>query len=122
MNAAEVGEQAHAGPTKADEPEPVLHDYMLLMHNDAASEPPSELWDEYFSFLYASQRFEGGSSIGSGAAFRKQGAGMPARNSDHLSGFIRISATSLADAKRFLVGNPVYESGGTVEIRELPKS
>ena len=101
---------------------PVLHDFMLLMHNDTASEPPSEMWDGYFSFLHASQHFEGGSEIGSGATFRKPGSATPGSTSDHLTGFIRVRASSLADAQRFLAGNPVYECGGTVEIRELPKS
>jgi len=27
----------------------------------------------------------------------------------------------LAHAKVFLAGNPIYEAGGTVEIRELPR-
>ena len=38
----------------------------------------------------------------------------------HLTGFIRIEAGSLAAAALLLAGNPVYEAGGTVEIRELP--
>jgi hypothetical protein len=38
-----------------------------------------------------------------------------------LSGYIRVRAASLEDARRFVVGNPVYEAGGTVEIRELPR-
>jgi len=40
----------------------------------------------------------------------------------HLSGFIRIAASSLDDALKLLAGNPVFEAGGTVEIRELPPS
>ena len=39
----------------------------------------------------------------------------------HLSGYLRVEAASLEDACRFLEGNPVFESGGTVEIRELPR-
>ena len=41
--------------------------------------------------------------------------------STELTGFVRVRAASLEEAKRFLVGNPVYEAGGTVEIRELPR-
>ena len=40
----------------------------------------------------------------------------------HLGGFIRVEAESLADAEALLAGNPVFENGGTVEIRELPKT
>jgi hypothetical protein len=39
----------------------------------------------------------------------------------HLAGFIRVNADNLAAAKSLLSGNPVYEAGGTVEIRELPR-
>jgi len=37
-----------------------------------------------------------------------------------LSGFVRVRASSFEEAKEFLNGNPVFEAGGTVEIRELP--
>ena len=33
--------------------------------------------------------------------------------SAHLGGYLRVRAESLDDARRFLAGNPVYESGGT---------
>jgi len=60
---------------------------------------------------------QGGSAIGAGVCARKTGAA-PAINA-HLAGLIRVTAESLAAAKSFLTGNPVYESGGTVEIREF---
>ena len=39
----------------------------------------------------------------------------------HLSGYIRVQAETLEAAKKLLEGNPVFEAGGTVEIRELPR-
>lgn len=39
----------------------------------------------------------------------------------HLAGYIRVHAPDLESARSLVVGNPVYEAGGTVEIRELPK-
>jgi hypothetical protein len=33
-----------------------------------------------------------------------------------------VNADSLDRAKSLLVGNPVFEAGGTVEIRELPRT
>lgn len=39
----------------------------------------------------------------------------------HLSGYIRVQAESLEAAKALLDGNPTFEAGGTVEIRELPR-
>jgi len=40
----------------------------------------------------------------------------------HIGGFIRVMARDLAHARSLLPGNPVYEAGGTVEIRELPRT
>jgi len=64
--------------------------------------------------------FKGGSAIGDGVCARKSGA--PASVTAHLTGFIRVNADSLDQAKSLLIGNPVFEAGGTVEIRELPRT
>lgn len=87
------------------------------MHDDAAPGPQD--WEPYFERLRASGAFEGGSAIGEGACFRKDGKTPPI--SAHLAGFIRITAQDMSDARTFLEGNPVYEAGGTVEIREFPR-
>jgi hypothetical protein len=42
--------------------------------------------------------------------------------STHLTGYVRVSADSLAHAKSMVAGNPHFEAGGTVEIRELPRT
>jgi hypothetical protein len=70
--------------------------------------------------LKAKGCFRGGSEVGQGKCFRKQ---LEAPEIfDRLVGYIRIEAPSLAEAEAMLKGNPVYEAGGTVEIRELPRS
>ncbi|MEE1926263.1 hypothetical protein V0R50_20320 [Pseudomonas sp. 148P] len=100
-----------------------MNDYMLLMHRDAhnpqaAADP--ERWGEYLAWLQGTGQFDGGSSIGTGLRLRK---GRPEQPDDSdLSGFIRVRAASLEEAKGFLSGNPVYEAGGTVVIRELPRN
>ena len=96
-----------------------MHDFILLMHNDTTAAPSPEMWSSYFSLLRGRGVFEGGSSIGAGETFRKQGS--PGNASEHIAGYIRVRANSLADARDLLEGNPVFESGGTVEIRELPR-
>jgi len=63
--------------------------------------------------------FEGGSAIGGGVCERKHGAAPPI--TAHLTGYIRVKAKDLAEARTLLAGNPVFETGGTVEIRELPR-
>ena len=40
----------------------------------------------------------------------------------HLAGYIRVNADDLNHAKSMLAGNPHFEAGGTVEIRELPRT
>jgi hypothetical protein len=96
-----------------------VRDFIMLMHNDAASEPTPEMWSLYFSFLGGRNVFEGGSSIGAGEAFRKHAT--PGKASQHLAGYIRVTAESMTEARELLAGNPVFECGGTVEIRELPR-
>jgi hypothetical protein len=40
----------------------------------------------------------------------------------HISGYIRVCAESLESGRELVVGNPVYEANGAVEIRELPRT
>ena len=92
-----------------------MADYILLMHADAHG--PETGWDAYITSLRQSGAFEGGSTVGGGACFRKDGAapGISAQ----INGYIRVQADDLAHARRFLAGNPSFEAGGTVQIREL---
>lgn len=96
-----------------------MNDYLILMHNDAEHAETDAAWAQYLHKLRASGQFEGGSAIGAGVCVVKTGklTGITA----HLSGYIRIRAETLEAAKKLLEGNPVFEGGGTVEIRELPK-
>ena len=95
-----------------------MAEFMFFMHADAPR-TRDEDWPPYFAKLRAAGVFEGGSAIGAGSCERKQGAPPPL--SKQLSGYIRVSAKDLAEARAWLAGNPVYEAGGTVEIRELPR-
>jgi hypothetical protein len=97
-----------------------MNDYLLLMHDDAPVPVETAMWGPYFVRLGERGVFDGGSAIGRGEAFRK--GGVPGVASSHLGGYIRVRAPSLSAARELLDGNPVYEAGGTVEIRELPKS
>lgn len=96
-----------------------MPDFIFLMHDDAP-EGGDRDWSAYLQGLRGSGRFEGGSEIGDGACYRKSGSVPPL--SRHIGGYIKVEARDLADAATLLAGNPVYEAGGTVEIRELPES
>jgi hypothetical protein len=96
-----------------------MTEYLLLMHNDADA-GDERAWQTYIASLRQSGAFEGGSEIGSGMCVRKDGQA-PSITA-HLVGYIRLSAMSMEHAKSLVAGNPQFEAGGTVEIRELPHS
>lgn len=95
-----------------------MTDYIFLMHDDSANN--DEDWGPYLGKLQQGGVFQGGSAIGDGVCARKGGS--PAPVTAHLAGYIRVTADSLDEAKSLLTGNPVFEAGGTVEIRELPRT
>jgi hypothetical protein len=96
-----------------------MTDYIFLMHNDAAGDENDAAWEPYLRRLRATGQFQGGSAIGAGQCVTK--SRRPVAITAHLSGYIRVQADTLEAAKALLEGNPVFEAGGTVEIRELPR-
>jgi hypothetical protein len=97
-----------------------MNDYIFFMHGDAtATAATATAWQAYFSQLRARGCFDGGSAIGDGICVNKRGSSTAI--SAQLTGYIRVQAESLVDAQRLLDGNPVYEAGGTIEIRALPR-
>src|SRR4249919_616814 len=98
-----------------------MTEYIFFMHDDVPSHGDrGQEWAAYFAKLRAAGAFQGGSAIGGGVCASKGGA--PAAITTNLSGYIRIKAADLTDARELVNGNPVFEAGGTVEIRELPRS
>jgi hypothetical protein len=97
-----------------------MPDFIFLMHDDAADLSGGDAWGPYIARLRTAGHFQGGSVIGPGVCVRKASP-EPAITS-HLSGFIRVVADSLDHARTLVIGNPVFEAGGTVEIRELPQT
>jgi hypothetical protein len=95
-----------------------MAEFIFLMHDDAIADETS--WEPYLRRLQQDGFFEGGSAIGDGVCARK--IGEPAGLTSHLAGYIRVNADDLDQAKSLLSGNPVFEAGGTVEIRELPRT
>ena len=95
-----------------------ISSYIFFMHDDASDEDID--WDPYLTKLKAGGCFEGGSAIGDGVCVRKRDE-VPSLTA-HLAGYIRVNADDLDHAKSLLAGNPHFEAGGTVEIRELPRT
>lgn len=96
-----------------------MPDFLLLMHDDTADPESGAAWEAYLASLRGAGALVGGSSIGQGTTIRRSGTAAPV--SPGLTGFIRIRAADLDAAKRLAEGNPVYEAGGTIEIRDLPE-
>ncbi len=94
-------------------------DYIFLMHDDAVVENEHS-WEDYIQKLRSAGSFEGGSAIGDGVCLRRNGERPPL--TAHLVGYIRVKANDIAHAQSLLAGNPHFDAGGTVEIRELPRS
>jgi hypothetical protein len=95
-----------------------MAEYIFLMHDDALVD--GEAWEPYLRRLQQGGFFRGGSEIGDGVCARE--GGTAAAVTAHLTGFIRVNADSLDQARALLIGNPVFEVGGTVEARELPRT
>jgi hypothetical protein len=96
-----------------------MAEYILFMHNDLVADDQGA-WEAYLQTLKQSGVFEGGSEIGDGICVRK--AGEAPSITKHLDGYIRVTAATIDQARSLLAGNPHFEAGGTVEIRELPRS
>ncbi len=95
-----------------------MPDFIFLMHDDADAD--HKAWAPYIRRLQERGVFQGGSAVGGGLCVRKDGAGRP--TTEHIAGYIRVTADSLEEAQSLLNGNPQFEAGGTVEIRALPRS
>jgi len=95
-----------------------MPEYIFLVHDVAVDDAAGS--EAYLTKLQKVGVFRGGSEIGKGIGDRKSGSTPPISN--HLTGFISVAADRLEDAQGLLAGNPVFEAGGTVEIRELPRS
>jgi len=93
-----------------------MADFIFLTHTGPGDDRD---WGAYISKHNVAGVFRGGSAMGEGICVKKAGAA-PAITA-HLGGYIKIEANDLADAQRYLPGHPGYESGGVVEIRELPR-
>ena len=97
-----------------------MADFILLMHGDYDLDGKTENWQPYLDMLSSAGALRGGSAIGSGLCMRR--SGFIPDVSRRLVGYVKIEARDLDHARELVQDNPVYEAGGTVEIRELPAS
>ncbi|MGI9408843.1 MAG: YciI family protein [Hyphomicrobiaceae bacterium] len=95
-----------------------MADFILLMHNDYRPDDDAGNWQPYLDTLSCAGVLRGGSALGAGLCLRRSGE-VPELTSQ-LVGYVKIEARDMDHAQELVQGNPVYEAGGTVEIRELP--
>ena len=95
-----------------------MADFIFLMHEAEPADPAA--WDAYIGDLNAKGVLRGGSAIGRGICLRKDGPAPPI--SHHIVGYVRIEVADMAAAQDLLIGNPVYEAGGIIEVRELART
>ena len=97
-----------------------MSEYLLIMYNDTQDQNTvdnPDHWNSYLSSLLADGQIADVSAVSGGVRCNKNRADQHADT--HIMGFIRVRADNLQAAKIWLIGNPVYEAGGTVEIRAL---
>lgn len=94
-----------------------MAEFIMLMHGDATVAESHADWETYIGMLQHSGKFGGGSVIGGGQTFRKNGVAAPV--SEGINGYFLFSAEDMAAAQALLGENPTFKAGGTVEIREL---
>jgi hypothetical protein len=73
-----------------------MAEYILFMHNDVVADDGGA-WESYLRTLKRSGVFEGGSEIGEGICVRKAGAPPPI--TEHLAGYIRVTAATIDQVK-----------------------
>ena len=88
-----------------------MAEFMMLMKGTSEYED----WKIYINSLRGTGMFRGGSALGNVLYANKQNI----NRSCSITGFIRFEADHLSQIQALIEGNPVYESGGEVELLEL---
>jgi hypothetical protein len=94
-----------------------MADFIFLMHEAEPADPAA--WEAYIGRLNEMGVLRGGSAIGRGFCLKKDGQAPPI--SSHIVGYVRVEVDDMRAAQGLLAGNPVYEAGGVIEVRELPR-
>ena len=88
-----------------------MAEFMMLMKGTGENAD----WNAYIDRLQKTGVFRGGSALGHGLCAHKHDS----HRSCIVTGFMRFEADSIQQIQALVPGNPVYESGGEVELLEL---
>ena len=89
-----------------------MAEFMMLMKGGAVENGD---WNIYIDRLTKTGLFRGGSALSNGLCANTQ----VTKRSCTVTGFMRFEASTIQQIHALLAGNPVYESGGEVELLEL---
>ena len=88
-----------------------MAEFMMLMKGTSENGD----WNAYIARLTTTGLFRGGSALSNGLCATKPDNHRPCT----VTGFMRFEADTIQQIQALLPGNPVYESGGEVELLEL---
>jgi len=88
-----------------------MAEFMMLMKGAGKA----DLWASYINTLIDSGMFRGGSELANGSCVSKTDA----NGECSVSGFMRFEADNKEQVMALMPGNPVYESGGSIEVLEI---
>ena len=94
-----------------------MPEFMMLMKSSGHGGNAAD-WEQYIETLSESGLFRGGSAFGNGICTNQQDKG----GQCVVSGYMRFEAVSIERVLALVPGNPVYESGGDVEVLEVLKT
>lgn len=91
-----------------------MAEFMMLMKGSGKADE----WAGYIEKLVNSGTFRGGSELANGSCISKTDT----NSACTVTGFMRFEAVNKEQILALLPGNPVYESGGSVEVLEIVTS
>lgn len=94
-----------------------MPEFMMLMKSSGQGGNAAD-WEQYIETLSESGMFRGGSALGNGICMDLHDKG----GKCVVSGYMRFEAVSIERVLALVPANPVYESGGEVEVLELLKT
>ena len=94
-------------------------EYILFIHNNTDTPTKDEDWSHFFNLAKSSGLFWGGSEIG---AQIQLGRKEVADTTKSVVGYMRFETDDIEVLKILLNEHPVFKSGGTLELCELPTS
>lgn len=93
--------------------------YIAFVHANPEATIGSEEWDRFFAAASDAGVFRGGSELGERHAVGTNGV---PDSTNTIDGFMRFDTDDLKQLLTLLESHPCIRHGGTIELREMPRS